>query len=491
MIRLTLLTLFVTFLCLYAWKDWYKSLCGLILLMAVIEHPDMPRTLLGIQGLNPWNLVMVSVLGSWFVRRKEENLTWDMPRHVTLLFALYMVIVLVGVFRMLGDREGLLEWASLGGLRAIPSTSDLVSEHLVNTLKWVVPGLLLFHGCRSRERALWAVVAIVGVYVLLAVQVIKWMPLSSLTSGSDLEGRSSKILRNEVGYHRVNLSMMLAGASWAIFCTRTLVERPLARLAILGVSFMVLFAQMLTGGRTGYATWGAVGLVILFLRWRSYFLLAPIVAVLLIGLVPAAKERMLQGFAEGTQDTNVRLHGEDAPFDTGPDLYTITAGRNVAWPYVIEKIEESPMFGFGREAMQRTGLSVWLWTEFGESFPHPHSAYLQLLLDNGIIGALPIFIFYAVVVRQSIRLLRDRQNALFVAVGGVTLSLTLALLVASFGSQSFYPEEGVVPLWCAIGLMLRAHVERSLILAEAEAAAHGGSPDLYGYSQVLGERRAG
>ena len=60
-IRITALYIFVTFLAIYAWKDWFKSLCGLILLMAVIEHPDMPKTVLGIQGLNPWNVLFAMI----------------------------------------------------------------------------------------------------------------------------------------------------------------------------------------------------------------------------------------------------------------------------------------------------------------------------------------------------------------------------------------------------------------------------------------------
>jgi hypothetical protein len=41
MIRLTSLLIFVGFLTVYAWKDWFKSLCGLILLIGIIQHPGM------------------------------------------------------------------------------------------------------------------------------------------------------------------------------------------------------------------------------------------------------------------------------------------------------------------------------------------------------------------------------------------------------------------------------------------------------------------
>lgn len=484
MIRLTLLTLFVTFLTVYAWKDWYKALCGVIVLMAVIEHPDMPRTLLGVQGLSPWNIVLASVVCSWLAHRSGEGLRWDLPRYMNVLLLLYLAVLVIGFFRMFYDRSGLDEWALLN-FQTGPSASSLVSEYVINTLKWVIPGLLLFDGCRNRERLMWALSAILGVYVLLGIQVIKWMPIETLVSGSDLEGRSSKILRNEVGYHRVNLSMMLAGASWAIFCTRGLVQTRLAVLGILGASGTVLFAQMLTGGRTGYATWGVVGLVILFFRWRAYVLLAPLVVALVVATVPAAKERMLQGFTEESRDTNVKLHSDEDSFQSGPDLYTVTAGRNVAWPYVIDEILKSPWIGYGTEGMKRTGLSQYLWTEFGESFPHPHNAYLQLLMDHGIVGAIPIVLFYLVILVCSVRLFRNQSRPEYVAVGGVALSLTLALLIASMGSQSFFPEEGVVGLWCAMGLMLRIYQDRT-----AQEAAQEAEPESmeqqFRYAQMLG-----
>jgi hypothetical protein len=57
----------------------------------------------------------------------------------------------------------------------------------------------------------------------------------------------------------------------------------------------------------------------------------------------------------------------------------------------------------------------------------------------------------------------------FVAAGGACLALILALLVASVGSQTFYPREGAVGLWCVIGLMLRVKVERDRAELEANA----------------------
>lgn len=447
MIRLTALFLFVGFLGVYAWRDWYRALCGLILLMAVVEHPDMPKTMLGIQGLNPWNLLLLVVVAAWLVNRRREGLTWDMPRHINVLLLAYLAVVLVGFVRMIRDPGPLGDESTLG----------LVSEYLVNTLKFVVPGLLLFDGARSRKRLFWGLVAALGIYALLSVQVIKWMPLRSALSGEDLAARSLKILLNEIGYHRVNLSMMLAGASWAIFACHGLPGRKLARFGVLLLALMVLFAQALTGGRTGYATWGVVGLVLCVLRWRRYLLLLPVAAAAVVLLVPGVAQRMLQGFDPNTWDRPARSIERTSG---NVDSYTVTAGRTLIWPYVTAKIRERPLVGYGRQAMQRTGLAKKLWDELGESFPHPHNAYLEMLLDNGVVGFLLVLPFYFLMLGYGMRLLLDRRSPLFTAAGGATVALLVALLTASVGSQTFYPREGAVAMWCVLGLMLRVWVQR-------------------------------
>ena len=463
MIRLTLLYLLISGLAVYAWKDWYKSLCGLVLLMAVIEHPEMPKSMLGIQGLNPWNILLFIIVIAWASNRRREGLYWDMPRHINILLLLYLSIIIIGFLRMISDTGGMLEWAQITG-QDEPTTAGLFSEHFVNPLKWVVPGMLMFDGCRDRKRFNYSLLCMLGLYFLLAVQVINWMPLSAVTSGEALKERSLKILVKEIGYHRVNLSMMLAGAFWAILSILPLVNSKKQRIGILASSLITMFAQALTGGRTGYATWAAVGMVLGIIRWRKYLLLIPFLILAIVLIVPGAVERFSQGFSPETRDTNVRLSESYYSSESSYDLYTITAGRNVAWPYVIEKIQEAPLWGHGTEAMQRTGITIDLWQTFGEEFPHPHNAFLQWLLDNGLIGFISVFLFYATVIRYSISLFRNSRSPVYIAIGGVTLSLVTALLFASVGSETFYPREGTVGMWCAIGLMFRVYMERSKLL---------------------------
>ncbi|MBL3589887.1 MAG: O-antigen ligase family protein [gamma proteobacterium endosymbiont of Lamellibrachia anaximandri] len=463
MIRITLLYMVVLFFSGYAFKDWYKSLCVLIALMAVVEHPDMPKTILGIQGLNLWNLLLIFVVMGFLGQKGQEKLKWDMPKFLTLLLWCYLGFVLVGFFRLVDDLSVVnsyhlfLEWEAL-------TTKDVISEYLINTLKFMVPAVLVYYGCNSEERMRLTMASIVAVYFLIALQVIKAMPVMAIAGGGGdkLTRLSLKIMNKEVGFHRVDVSMMLAGGSWALFSTRMLMPTKTKALFIWFASFIAFFGQALTGGRTGYGTWGVIGLVMGIVKWRKLLVLGPIFLIVVVMLIPATRDRMMQGFTEDSVDTNKQLEEEgiDASQEGQPNWYTITAGRSVAWPFVFDKIEESPWWGHGREAMQNTGISEYLWEYLRESFPHPHNAYLQWTLDNGYIALAVVLFFYLYAIKASLSIFRDKRSDYFTAVGGIAFSLIAAQLIASVGSQSFYPRESAVTMLCAMFLMLRLFAQR-------------------------------
>ncbi|NLX13669.1 MAG: O-antigen ligase family protein [Phycisphaerales bacterium] len=440
-IRVALLTVVVTGLAIYAWRNWFVSLCGLILLMAVMQHPDMPTNIGGIQGLNPWNILMADILLAWAMTRSQGRYVWDMPRYVNILLILYLGVVVVGFLRMMVDRPG-LEHLSIG---------YLVSEHLINCVKWVIPSLLLFDGCRTKGRVYMAMCCILGLYFLLALQVAKHISPRAAVSGDALSYTALKIISNNIGYSRVNMSMMLSGASWAIFAMLPLFRRWKWRLLILAAGIIVAYAQALTGGRMGYVAWATVGLILCMIRWRKALLFAPLVPLAIVLILPGTMERMLQGTGQ-----------VDAAGEEYTDEAEMTADRMLIWPYVIEKIGESPGLGYGRQAMVRTRLSG----QFAHlGFSHPHNAYLEFMLDNGLLGFMLVMPFYGVVMWQAMRLFLDRHSTLCAAVGGMTCALVLALLVAAMGSQTFYPREGSLGMWAAIMLMFRVAVERRRQLA--------------------------
>ncbi len=478
--RLYLLSLAIPFLCLYAFKDWYKSLCGLIVLMALVERPDMPKSMLGIPGMNFWNILLAFILMAYLASRKRDGLKWDMPENLSRYFKLYIAIIVIATIRELIDPKEMIIFA-LGTGAEPPSVFGLFVDDVINTFKYLVPAFLIYIGCTNEQRLKFAYASILLLNVLLALQVIRWMPLTEITDGDALKDRAARVLDREIGYYRSDLAIMLAGASWAIYAYREVLTNKFLSFMALGGCAVTALGMVLTGGRIGIVSWIAVAVVLTYYRWRKFLILAPL-AVLLIGLaIPSVMERMTQGF---TEDTAEERH-EDLDADTmtsttgGADLYTITAGRTVMWPYVIDYIGDKPLFGWGRKGMQRSGLSAYLGRNFREAFPHPHNAYLQLLFDNGWILSIPVFLLFYIFVRFSINLLRDSTNKLYIAIGGGTLAFVGAQLIGSTGSQTFYPATGAVSMWCMIALMLRVYVQRNQYNELMKESDGSTEPDLW------------
>jgi O-antigen ligase len=361
-----------------------------------------------------------------------------------VLFALYVAVMGVSFLRL---------WLEPGPVTA--STSELVGEYLLNPLKFLVPALMVFDGVRTRSRFVLALASILAVYVFLSILVIREIPLSEVVGGGSLSDWGLRRVLSETGFHRNGASVMLAGASWALLSVRPLAGSRRISLALLGIAGLVLFAQALTGGRGGYLAWFAVGLVLSLLRWRGTLLLAPIAVLLVLVLVPAVRERALEGLSESEQDL------QDVETPGHVDTQALSSGRVKVWPYMLAKVGEAPFVGFGRIGYERSGLHAFLSTDVDDSFPHPHSAYLEWLLDNGWLGMAPMGVLYGLVLLLSLILFTDSRHPSFVVAGGVAFALVFAHLVGSMTGRSWYPSEETVGMWCAVGLMLRVWVERS------------------------------
>ncbi|AGH80222.1 O-antigen polymerase [Psychromonas sp. CNPT3] len=462
MIRITLLTFLIIYLSVYAWKNWFMACCWLILLMAVFQHPDMPKAIGGIPGLNHWNFLFINIVFSWLINRKKEGLNWEMPSKINLLLFFYVLLIFIGLSRYLFDMEGVLRLATFVPMKVL-STSQAINEYFINCIKWVVPALIIFDGCRTKKQYSFALLMTCLMLILLALQIIKAMKLGSLTmSGNALQYAALKVIPSNVGYHRVNMSMLMSAAFWMIFCLKEYVKPRYYWLLIVPACSGTFMAMVMTGGRTGYASWAVLGLFFAVFKWRKYIFLVPFLILGVIFYAPSAVDRFTQGMhAEDTDISQVTLDFEDSQLDT----QRITSGRVIAWPLVWQKIVEAPYFGYGRIAMKNTGITTQIIIEhgIGESFPHPHNAYLEWLLDNGVIGAIPLFIFYLLILKYAYSLFREKENKLYIVSGGVCLAAVLVFLLAAVGSQTFYPREGSVAMWVVIALMLRVYVERAKV----------------------------
>jgi O-antigen ligase len=169
-------------------------------------------------------------------------------------------------------------------------------------------------------------------------------------------------------------------------------------------------------------------------KFNAKALSLSIIALMLAALfgADALYERMTRGFGEGAD--------------------AVSAGRiEGIWLPLLPELAKSPLWGEGlrsilwsfpmvNEAMLRTG--------------HAHNAYLEALLDMGIIG-LALLMAYYVHVWKGFRTLGSSAG-LNGELRGVFQGATAAL-VAFFATcltgSSLRPESEAAYLWIAIGLM--------------------------------------
>jgi O-antigen ligase len=441
----------VLFFSWYSYRDWFVGACAAVVLMAFVKHPDMPHNIAGIPGGNLWNVLIINVLIAWWRQRWHEEGHSPVPRIFKVAVGLYLAVVVVSFLRFF-----LHPSVYYDGTRV-----DIFIEFLLNSLRLLIPGLLFYDGCHTYGRVKAALGMIVFMYFLLAIQVVRYVGIHPNFSGAELSDRGGKFIQASVGYDRVDMSMMLSGASWAALAFATLIERKSYRWGVRGGALMIMMAQALTGGRAGYIAWGAVGIIMCTIRWRRMLPLIPLTAIGIVMLVPSVAERMFSGFG-GTQGGIVIQQND----------FEITSGRNTVWPLVIAKIKENPLVGYGRQAMITTGLRDYVAEVLHDSFPHPHEAYLEILLDDGIIGFLCIVPIYFIALKRSTGLFLDRSSPAYEAAGGIALALVLGLLFAGFGAQTLYPREGVVGMWAAVGVALRVSAERERKWIEEEDASY-------------------
>jgi O-antigen ligase len=164
---------------------------------------------------------------------------------------------------------------------------------------------------------------------------------------------------------------------------------------------------------------------------------------MLLGLVliPATILLMPQAVVEratvGAQDRNID---------------TITAGRlDSIWRPLLPEVQSSPIIG--------NGLNAILWSEPAQrgailKVGHPHSAYLGMLLDLGLLGALVVLLFFWDMRRLFNSLAEHSTDPVWRGFFRGAVACILLLLVQGLTDDRFTPTFPQTFLWLAYGMAL-------------------------------------
>src|SRR6185295_10127761 len=193
---------------------------------------------------------------------------------------------------------------------------------------------------------------------------------------------------------------------------------------------------------------GFIVIHLVFVVWRLNVRTVFFVGLLMLGLMVlpvAVYERVATGFGSG--------------------LNAISAGRiDGLWLPLLPEVLKNPFFGSGHssilwsEAMRMGGGQTVLLVT------HPHNAFLQALLDMGIVGLVLICAYYVHVYRRARALAAD--SALSPTLRGFfsgTAAALVALLAMGIVDSALTPRSEQAFLWLAIGMMYGLYARRPAV----------------------------
>jgi O-antigen ligase len=249
-----------------------------------------------------------------------------------------------------------------------------------------------------------------------------------------LASASERRFYSPIGTHANDLGRLHLFAFALLLFVWAETKRPGMRLFLLLTLGMLGIALLLTFSRAAIA--GAVVVGALFLMWKfnAKTLSLAIIAVMLAALfgADALYSRLTLGFDEGAD--------------------AVSRGRiEGIWLPLLPELAKSPLWGDGLRA------TLWSFPMVNEAMAHtnhPHNAYLEVLLDMGIIGLVLLMAYYVHVWKGFRTLgsnagLNGELRGLFQGASAALVAFFATCLVGS----SLRPEVESAYLWIAIGLM--------------------------------------
>lgn len=446
--------------CGFILADFRWGVVLLILLMPLSGSSTLfPHEMFGIVGLNPLNLLLAGTCCSWLLHAFfEGSLRRFLPRPLLLLYlAPLLVAGAVGTRHIHEVSPTLL--VIYRGLD-FPDGASYLRELLLKPLLMVLFALLVAAAvAKSARPARFLLPAVISMCVMAAI-----VPVYVAQTGIGLQALAASDEReflSALGLHANDLGRLYASVcALLLFTWAEAKELPL-RWVLLVAAGASAVALVLTFSRGAFVELAVVSaLYVLWRRSPRTVAFATVVAVAALILAPAALYHRLET-------------GE------GAGLNAISAGRvDGLWLPLLPEVLRHPLFG--------NGISSILWSDAMRAgagqqvlpVTHPHNAYLEALLDMGIVGTVMVCAYFVHVFRYLRELGRDPrlEPALRGFFQGAAAAL-IGMLVSDFTDSSLAPRPEQAFLWLAIGMMYGECARRAAAAVDP-AAQQGCAPGL-------------
>jgi hypothetical protein len=399
----------------------------LIMLLPTGATHLLPHGLMGVPGLNPLNVLVLATLLSAAMRRQLGGL---LPRPVVFL---YLLPILGAGLIGLQHVDEIVPFFFDGDAINFTDAAGYFREMAVRPLLIVLIALLVGVAAAKSQKPERFITAMIVSLWLIALIEIGFILASGIRLGL-LASASSRTFFDELGLHANALGRLFAVAYGILLFVWWETKNPKLKTALFFTLGMAALAMVLSFSRGGFLGFFLVNA--LFLMWKfnaRTVSLALVVAAFAAVLAPEYLwNRITFGFDDGANAVSAdRIEG--------------------IWLPLLPELWNSPLVG--------NGLGSIMWStpmENGIMLPvgHPHNAYLEAVLDMGLLGLALLLAYYVHVWRNlralgSNAYLSPEMRGLF---QGATAAL-IAFFVTGFTGSSLRPGAEFAFLWLAIGLM--------------------------------------
>jgi hypothetical protein len=402
----------------------------LIVLTPISASYFFPHEMFGVTGLNPLNVLLAATLGSFLLRGRLRGF---LPAP---LFWLYIVPIVVG--GLLGMRhakdipplfydEMLINYTDgLGYLR----------DALVKPLLLVPTALLIGAGvARAHKPERFLAPIIVAVWAMSLLSIL-YVVFSGLSLGQLASASERGLFSDALGMHANELGRLYAVAyALLLFVWGETKDYRLKTILVPTICVLTL-ALLFTFSRGAFAGFFVINALYLMWKFNARTVgIALLVSAIALPLMPGAV-----------------WHRLSLGFGAGGDVNAVSAGRiDSIWLPLLPELLGSPPWGNGLDSVM---WSKAMWSGLMLEVTHPHSAYLQSILDVGIVGLGLMLAFYWHVYRGlrtlgSNAYLSPTMRGFFQG----ALAGLICFLVTGLVGSSLRPVPEFTFLWFAIGMM--------------------------------------
>lgn len=404
---------------------------GAVLMMVMLPLEGstyFPKAMFGLTGLNPLNLTLMATLASYVVRGRWRGF---LPRPLLLLYVAPIVVAgVIGAQHVDHIYPFFYEEQVIHYLNEVGYLRDTTLKPLLMVLIALLVGAAVE---RSKRPERFIVPIVVAVWIM-GLMAIGFVVASGIRLGA-LADASQRGFFSAMGMHANDLGRLYAVAyalflfTWWETKDATLKTTLLATMGVLAIALLLTFSR---GAFLGFLVINALFVVWKFNAKKFGLALAAIGAAALL----------MPGFV---------MRRVTMGFDTG-DANAVSAGRiEGIWQPLLPELWKHPLLGNGLES---TMWSDPMWSGQMLTVTHPHSAYLQAMLDMGLIGLVLLLAYYLHVWQR----LRDLGSNAYLSptlrgfFQGAMAGL-VCMFVSGLAGSSLRPVGEFCFLWLAIGIM--------------------------------------